>query len=315
MWRVASISQIFGKRLPSLFRDSSSSAEEPHLVTPRTVANADCFLGGYLEDRPTAVVSGWLFDRLDRIAQIRFSVPAGEVGIVVNSIERPDVAAAFSRYRYCEESGFSLFLYLDPNYPTLSSLQFSYEVRGGEEVNGTLPLPNFTWAINGAAPRDERVESVPLETDVVIVAPLHSAPERALLHAVMREVGLQQASVTCICGPASEGVIVDAMGPYQHKGPPVLFEDYARLAGYLSCFRARYRALVLLRSQDLSFENIVFPTLFACANVPPIVLLHSSDCSAMPAFLGGQGFKVLRWPSRSFPTAFKGTLLDALMGL
>lgn len=315
MGRVASISQIRGKKQLSSFRDSSSSAGEPYLVTPRTMANVESSLGGYLDERPSAVVRGWLFDSLKDITRLQFTASAGHMGVVVHSIERPDVAAIFPRYRYSLESGFTLFVYLDPAQSTLSSLQFSYEVRGGGEVHGTLPLPRLTWAISGAAPRDERLESVPLETDVVIVAPLHSAPERALLHAVMREVGLEQVSVTCIGGPASEGALIEAMGPYQHKGPPVLFEDYARLAVYVSRFRACYRALVLLRPQDLSFEHILFPTLFASANLPPIILLDSSEHFVMPAFLGGYGFKVLRWPSRSFPAAFKGALAEALMDL
>ncbi len=297
------------------YRDLSSSAEEPYLVTSRTVANAESFLGGYLAERPTAVVRGWLFDRCEQITRVQFAAAVGEIGIVVHSIERPDITAKFPSYRHTEESGFSLFLYLEPDQSTLSSLEFSYEVRGRGEVHGTLPLPNLTWAINGAAPRDERSASIPLETDVVIVAPLHSVPERALLHAVMREVGLEQVSVTCVCGPASEGAMIQAMGPYAHKGPPVIFEDYAHVAGYLSRFQGRYRALVLLRPQDLSLEHIVFPTLFASVDVPPIILLDSSDCFAVPAFFGGKGFKVLRWPSRSFPTAFKGALVNALMGL
>ncbi len=284
-------------------------------MTPRTVASAECFLGGYLDERPTAVVRGWLFDRLERITRVQFSASAGELGIVVHSIERPDLTAKFPSFGYIQESGFSLLLYLDSGQSAVSSLQFAYELRGGGEIHGTLPLPNLTWAINGAVPRNECSSSAPLETDVVIVAPLHCLPERALLHAVMRELGLQQVSVTCVCGPASEGAIVEAMGPYPHKGPPVVFDDYARLAGCLSRFRGLYRVLILLRPQDLSLEHIVFPTLFVSANVPPIILLDSSDRFAMPAFLGGQGFKVLRWPSRSFPTAFKGALVDALMGL
>lgn len=284
-------------------------------MTPRTVASAECFLGGYLDERPTAVVRGWLFDRLERIRRVQFSASRGEMGIVVHSIERPDLAAQFSKHRYSRESGFSLLLYLDLDEAALSSLQFSYEVRGGGEIHGTLPLPNLTWAIKGAAPRNECSASAQLETEVVIVTPLHSVPERALLHAVMRELGLQQVSVTCVCGPASEGATIEAMGPYQHKGPPVVFEDYARLAGCLSRFRGLNKALILIRPQDQSLEHMVFPTLFASANVPPIILLDSSDRFAMPAFLGGQGFKVLRWPSRSFPTAFKGALVDALMGL
>jgi hypothetical protein len=175
-----------------------------------------------------------------------------------------------------------------------------------------MRLPEPCCAVDRASSTDDSGAHGRLDSDLVIVTPLHTTPEPALLHALMREIAMLDFSTTCICSPISEGHVMTAMRLYEFKDPPVRIQSYPSLAKLLRRERAAYRVVVFAHRWESSLEDTVIPTLLASSHTPGIILLHPGESLVMPSTFGGGLLDVVRWPSTDFSTRLRSSLLMAL---
>ncbi len=276
----------------------------------RTSCGVELCLELDVDGRPVLFVRGWVFDRFVRALNLKLSTASGAVRSVVYPIDRSGGMRPLSRTRHALEGSFTALLYLDTLGANLSSLQFSYELPRGGVVQGEMKLPEPRCAVGRASSSDDSGPHARLDSDLVVVTPLHTTPEPALLHALMREIAMLDLSTTCICSPISEGHVMTAMSPYQVKGPPVRVQSYTGLAKLLRRERAAYKVVVFAHRWESSLEDTVIPTLLASSRTPGMILLHPGESLVMPATFGGGLLDVVRWPSADFSTQLRSRLLS-----
>jgi hypothetical protein len=264
------------------------------------------------DHRPTLFVRGWIFDRFAPARNLRLSTVSGAVGAVAYPIDRFGGRGFLRRKRHVLEGSFTALIYPAHRDAEVSLLRFTYELPKGGVVQGEIALPAPWPAVDQVDSSDAVGADVRLESDLVIVTPLHTTPEPGLLHALMREIAMLDLSATCICSPASEVQVKTAMGPYQFKGPPVQMQTYAGLAKLLRRERAAYKAVVFAHRWEPSLEDTVIPTVLASSHTPGIILLHHGGALVMPSTFGGGLLDVVRWPSVDFSTRLRSSLLKVL---
>jgi|GEM_PF-4553661 len=290
----------------------SQSGESEASQVQRTSCGIELCLELDFDERPALFVRGWVFDRGAPTQNLRLSIASGTVGAVVYPIDRAGGGGIARRSRHSLESCFTALIYPETIDTKVSSLSFAYELPSGEVVQGGMKLPQPWCAVERVNIKSEIRPDVRLESEAVVVMPLHTTPDPALSHAVMRELALADVSTTCICSPAVSDQVMHAMGPYQLKGPPILIQSYAALAKLLRRDRRAYKIVVFAHPWESVLHEIVLPTLLASAHTPRMLLLHPGESLDIPPSFGGGLLDIVRWPSTDFSARLRSSLLRAL---